>query len=123
MKWTPKGMIFICLLMQLYSCKPFKQETCEFGDCDQRRLTKFAAIEQAGKIVYDNSIDKWGIESLVIGNANGRRIAYICGPLNDTFKVINKQVIYSGNLKESCGSPRPSFADQDIFYVLPSKIR
>jgi hypothetical protein len=123
MKWMLKVMMVICLLWLMASCKPFKQETCEFGDCDQRRLTKFAAIEQAGKIVYDNSIDKWGIESLVLGNANGRRIAFICGTLNDTFKVLNKQVVYTGNLKESCGKPRASFAEQEIYYVLPSAIR
>jgi len=115
--------ILIFWLSQLASCKPFKQETCELGDCDARRLTKFAAIDAVGKIVYDNSIDKWGVESLVPGNASGRRIAYICGPLNDTFKVIGKEVRYAGSLKESCGVPRPAFRDQEIFYVSPTSIR
>lgn len=123
MKGLLKAGILIFMLSEFTSCKPFKQETCEFGDCDQRRLTKFAAIEQMGRIVYDNSIDKWGVESLVLGNANRRRIAYICGPLNDSFKVINKAVLYSGSLKESCGTPRPAFPDQEIFYVLPTSIR
>ena len=123
MKWLLKTGILIFLLNDLVSCKPFKQETCEFDNCDQRRLTKFAAIEQAGKIVYDNSIDKWGVESLVIGSTNQRRIAYICGPLNDTFKVLNKQVVYTGSCKESCGFPRPASPDQEIYFVLPSSIR
>ncbi|MEX1202415.1 MAG: hypothetical protein WEA59_04185 [Ferruginibacter sp.] len=123
MKLLFKVGILIISYSQLSSCKPFKQETCELGDCDSRRLTKFAAIDEVGKIVYDNSIDKWGVESLVLGNTNGRRIAYICGPLNDTFKIIDKVVRYSGSLKESCGVPRPAFLDQEIFYVLPTSIR
>ena len=115
-------LLFVLLCITT-SCKKFKQNTCQFGECDNRRSSKLVAEGWNGIMVYDNQINKWGIKSLVTGNPSARRIAYICGALNDSFKVLNKQITYSGILRESCENPRRASADEEIFYVQPSSLR
>lgn len=115
--------IFFILMIGLNSCKKFKQNACQFTDCDSRRNTKLVAENWSGKMLYNNEINKWGIISLVTGNVQRRRISFICGPLNDSFKLADKPVLYSGNLKESCSNPNPSSVDEEIFYILPTLLR
>jgi hypothetical protein len=116
-------MALLMLFCVLISCKKFNQNTCSYGECDSRRYTKLVAQNWAGSMLYNNEINKWGISSIITGNPQGMRIAFVCGPLNDSFKVIGRQVFYSGYLKESCGNPRPSSIDQEIYYVQPTIIR
>lgn len=119
-----KSLFFILVLSTFFcSCKKYKPNACQYGDCDSRRTTKLVAENWNGKMVYNNEINKWGIISIVIGNAQRRRISFICTTLNDSFKVINKQVIFSGILRESCGKPKPSSVDEELFYFEPSLLR
>ena len=115
--------LFFSLIIILSSCKKYKQNTCQFAECDSRRITKLVAESWNGKMVYNNQVNKWGIKSLVTGNVQRTRIAFICGALNDSFKVADKQVVYSGNLKESCGDPRPASVEEEIFYLQPTLLR
>ena len=115
-------LLFLLLCITL-SCKKFKQNACQFGDCDSRRSAKLVAEAWNGIMVYDNQINKWGIKSLVTGNPSGRRIAFICGALNDSFKVLDKHIVYSGILRENCDNPRRASTDEEIYYVQPSSIR
>jgi hypothetical protein len=116
-------ILFCFLIITLTSCQKYRQNTCQFTDCDSRRITRFVAEEWNGRMIYNNDINKWGIRSLVTGNALRTRIALICGPLNDSFKIINKSVVYSGNLKESCGTPRAASVEEEILYFQPSSLR
>jgi len=115
--------LFLFLIITISSCKKYKQNTCQFADCDSRRITKLVAESWNGRMVYNNQINKWGIRSLVTGNAQRTRIAFICGALNDSFKVIEKQVVYSGNLRESCENPRPASVEEELYYLEPSALR
>lgn len=114
---------FFFLLITISSCKKYKQNTCQFTECDSRRITKVVAEGWTGRMVYNNQINKWGIRSLVTGNVGRTRIAFICGAFNDSFKLADKQVVYSGNLKESCSNPRPATVEEEIFYLQPALLR
>lgn len=115
--------LFFVIVILFSSCEKYKQNTCLLDVCDGRRFTKVTADNTNGIMVYNNVIDRWGIVSIVIGNVGRKRTSYICGPLNDTFKVADKKVIYSGYLKESCDNPKPPTPDEDVFYIQPTMIR
>ena len=118
------GIYFILLFtFAMPGCSKIKQNTCLFGECDSRRVTKLVAQSWEGRMIYNNTIDKWGITSVVIGNPQNTSISYICGSFNDSFKVINKAVFFSGSLKESCDNPRRLSFNDEIYYILPTLLR
>ena len=114
--------LFIIFIL-FTSCKKYKQNTCLYEVCDDRRFTKITADNTNGIMIYNNEINKWGIISYGIGNSGIKRTSYICGPLNDSFKLEDKKVIYSGNLKESCDIPRPTSSGEAIYYIKPTMIK
>lgn len=110
-------------LILLGSCERYQVKPCELDSCDDRRPTIFNAEEWAGTITYNNSINRWGVRTINFGNANGYKYCYFCIDVNDTFKVVDKPVVFSGHLKEACNIPsRPTVYDE-IYYVKPTMLR
>lgn len=104
-------LIQLFLISSIFACKDDVQiqDGCQYNGCDLKRQTIKLADNAAGRInVLSKHPDTWVIvsEEGIIGEDgpiyDGPDIVVICN-LPDSLKVIGLQVIFSGELKDSCG--------------------
>jgi len=76
-----------------------------------------------GKIVYNNQVGKWAILVPITGTIDGFRNCIVCGNLPAQYQQIGKQVIFSGNLSDNNGFPKPTIGGEEVYYVNISEIR
>ncbi len=118
-------LLSIIILLNNASCKKCKEEvdTCTYDACDTRRKTVATASEWTGQSSYYNDLRKWAINYHLPGTYDSIWTCIICVDINDTLKTIGKVIIFSGDIKEGCGNPAPTFHGQEIFYITPTKLR
>ena len=80
------------------------------------------AVDWIGTIGYYNDLRKWAVNVHIPNTIDGIRTCIICSDIPDSLKVIGGTLKFSGDLKESCGNPKPEIRGQEIYYVNPIKI-
>lgn len=101
-------IITMGLLLMGGSCQ--KDSACEFRGCDTTRPTIKFANQAKGRITILSAQhpDTWAIisEEGIIGEDtpifDGPDIVVVCN-FPDTLKIIDQRVVFSGDLKDSCG--------------------
>lgn len=108
----------------LTSCKKNREEfnTCSYDACDSRRKTVVVASNWRGQLGYYNDLRKWAVNYHLPGTYDSTMTCIICTDIPDSLKTIGTVVNFSGEIKEGCGSPSPTFYGQGIFYVNPTKL-
>ena len=108
----------------LTSCKKNRVDvnTCEYEACDSRRKTVAVASNWRGQLGYYNDLRKWAVNYHLPGTYDSTMTCIICTDIPDSLKTIGTTVSVSGEIKEGCGSPSPTFYGQGIFYVNPTKL-
>lgn len=115
--------ISLCLLVALLlGCKR-NLNTCELDKCDARRKTVMTATDWSGPLGYYNDLRKWAVNVPIPNTIDGLRTCIICVDIPDSLKTMGRIVTFSGELKESCNSPRPDLRGQEIYFVNPTKLR
>jgi hypothetical protein len=117
--------VFIGIFLKLFfsACKKRQFNTCEFNMCDDRRTTVMTAINWSGTLGYYNDLRKWAVNVPIANSIDGLRTCIICTDIPDSLKTIGRIVTFSGDLKESCGNPKPELRAQEIYFVNPRTIR
>lgn len=105
------------------SCKKTKQTNCDFDGCDSRRTTIVTANNWSGQLGYFNELRRWAINYHVPNTIDSTLTCIICYDIPDSLKQIGKVVIFSGDIKDGCGSPKPELHGQGIFYINPTKLQ
>ena len=117
-------LFVLTILLQSNSCK--KNETtnaCELDGCDPRRHTVATASDWSGQLGYYNDLRKWAVNYHIPGTYDSTMTCIICVDIPDSLKSIGKLVVFSGEIKEGCDNPKPTFYGQGIFYINPTKLR
>lgn len=122
MKMLLTTLLFaFAILLQSNSCKKIKStNTCELGGCDPSRKTVAIASDWSGQLGYYNDLRKWTINYHIPGSYDSIMTCIICVDIPDSLKSIGKFVAFSGNIKEGCDYPKPTFHGQGIFYINPT---
>lgn len=97
--------------------------TCLYDACDSRRQTMAIATDWSGPLGYYNDIRKWAVNYHIPGTYDSTMTCIICTDIPDTLKSVGRIVVFSGDVKEGCGSPQRSFYGQGIFYITPVKLK
>ena len=116
---------FFLIALAVFSCKKKEidtSDTSKLDNCDPKRKTILVATEWIGTLGYDNEMRKWTVNTQIQGTYDGMRTALICVDIPDDFKRLNNLVIFSGELKESNGTPAPKLGGQEIYYINPTKL-
>ena len=100
-----------------------KKQSCDYEMCDPNRTTILTADNWTGNLRYYNDISKWAVNVRIPGTIDGIRTCIICTDIADSLKSIGKSVIISGELKESCGTPKPELGGQEIYFINPTKLQ
>ncbi len=116
-----KNLILSIVIISIsaYSCKKNSKNSCEFNECDSRRKTVYTANLWTGYLGYYNDLRKWAVNYPIPGTTDGLRTCIICIDIPDSLKTIGRQVVFSGELKESCGSPTANLGHQEIYFINP----
>lgn len=114
---------FIIIVSIVISCKKNKQSSCDYDVCDENRTTVHTANLWVGYLGYYNDIRKWAVNYQIPNTTDGLRTCIICTNIPDSLKQIGRQVIFSGNLKESCNNPKPELGHQEIYYITPTILK
>jgi len=122
-------LIQLLLISLIFSCKDDVQiqDGCQYNGCDLKRPTIKTANNAAGRIsIFSKQYpDLWVIvsEDGIIGEDgpiyDGPDIVVICN-LPDSLKVYDLQVIFSGELKDSCEDFEKGFSE--IYYCTPAQL-
>lgn len=110
-------------LLLLSSCKKDKFKSCDFDACDDRRATIFTAQNWTGTLGYYNDLRQWAVNYSVPNTIDSVLTCIICGDIPDSLKQIGTRVMFSGKIKDGCGSPKPSFYGQGVFYIKPTMLK
>ena len=112
--------IITCIFLQIH-CK--KNYPCIEDICSINRATKKWAINERGVMgtFTTNTESRWMIN--VFDDTPGLKMTCIlCGDFPDSFKVMNKAIVFSGALKDACGIVDAE--DLDRYYIVnPTAIR
>jgi hypothetical protein len=113
------------ILSTTVSCKKNKTDvdTCQYSSCDSRRKTIVTANDWSGQLGYYNDLRKWAVNYHLPGTYDSTMTCIICVDIPDSLKTIGKIVIFSGDIKEGCGNPTPTFYGQGIYYITPTKLK
>ena len=122
-------LIQLLLISLIFACKDDVQiqDGCQYNGCDLKRQTIKLAVNAVGRISIFNQQypDLWVIVSDegIIGKdkviIDGPDIVVICN-LPDSLKVYDLQVIFSGELKDSCEDFEKGFSE--IYYCTPAQL-
>lgn len=113
----------LLVLTIFFGCKKPKVNTCEYDMCDSRRKTVMTATNWSGTLGYYNDLRKWAVNVPIPNTIDGLRTCIICTDISDDLKTVGKVVTFSGDLKESCGTPKPELGGQEIYFVNPINLR
>ena len=91
--------------------------------CDDRRQTIMTATNWTGTLGYYNDIRKWAVNVSIPNSIDGIRTCIICIDIPDSLKTIGRFVRISGQLKESCGNPKPELRGQEIYFINPTNLK
>lgn len=81
------------------------------------------ATNWSGTLGYYNDLGKWSVNVSIPNTMDGLRTCIVCTDIPDSLKYIGRIINFSGDLKESCGIPKPELRGQEIYYVNPKSIR
>jgi hypothetical protein len=104
-------------------CKKSKLNTCELDMCDERRETVMTVNNCSGPLGYYNDLRKWAVNVSIPNTIDGLRTCIICVDIPDSLKTIGRIVSFSGELKESCNSPKPELRGQEVYFVNPTMLK
>lgn len=122
MKIQPKlYTVLLGFLVSSSACKKTTNENCDA--CNPIKNTVYIAAGWQGLIGYNSNVSKWTVNKFVPNSIDGIQVAIICTDLPDSLKVIGKQVIFSGEIKESCANTNIQIGGQEIYSIKPSTIR
>ena len=91
--------------------------------CDINRTTILVATDLVGQVGYNKEMAKWVINVSIPGTYDGVRTCIVCGDIPGDLKIQGLSVVFSGDLKDSNGYPRPQLGGQEIYYVRPAEIK
>lgn len=114
---------FIILTTTNSSCKKCKQSNCDFDACDSRRTTILTATNWSGQLGYFTDQNKWAINYHLPNTIDSTLTCIICVDIADSLKQVGRVVIFSGDIKDGCGSPKPDLHGQGIFYINPTNLK
>jgi hypothetical protein len=104
-----------------FCCK--KTDACKEDICSANRITKKSFTNQAGIMgtFTTNTESRWMI-NVFNGGPGPVATCIICGDIPDSLKIMNKQVVFSGDLKDACGIVDPE--EENRFYIVrPTEIK
>lgn len=110
-------------VFSMSSCKKDNQNNCDFDACDDRLATIFTADNWSGTLGYYNDRRQWAVNYSVPNTIDSVLTCIICADIPDSLKQIGKTVVFSGKIKDGCGSPKPEFYGQGIFYIKPTMLK
>jgi len=124
MKKTLSYVSFFSVLFLLFlpSCKKIK--SCNANPCSSERITKEIVTDQKGimGVFMQNNDRRWMINVFEDMSQGVIKTCIICGDIPDSLKLMNKQVVFSGELKDACGYVDAE--DQKRFFIItPTAIR
>jgi len=115
------SVIILVTACQLTSC--IKDAGAATGEiCDTNRSTLLKADNLEGRMEFNYEANHWTVNVSIPGTIDGLRTCIICGELPASLKQPGLKVMFSGELKESNGYPRPQLGGQVIYYVRPTSI-
>jgi hypothetical protein len=110
----------ICSSILITSCNKTKTTTCD--SCDQVKNTVFFALDWKGVMSYESDLNKWSVNVHIPNTIDGLRVCVLCSEIPDSLKVIGKQAVFSGAIKETCAKTKIQIGGQETYSVSPSKI-
>jgi hypothetical protein len=115
--------IFIAFAVSniMIACKKTKTNTC--NPCEAAKNTVYFALDWTGKMTYNNDIKKWVVHAKVPFSIDGPSVFIVCAEIQDSLKVEGKVVTFSSDVKESCAAITTPFGGNDIYSIMPSKIK
>jgi len=122
-KATAICLFIAAILTQNSSCTKDPADTCRYDACDPRRKTVATVTDWDGQMIYFDNLQKWAINHRIPDTYDSTATCIICGNIADSFKTAGRTVIFSGAVKEGCGSPKPATGGQGIYYISPTKLR
>jgi hypothetical protein len=119
------SLFVLLLLISAISCKKTKGkiDTCVYDSCDPNRKTYLIANDLQGRLGYFNDLRKWAVNVNVPNTYDSVLVCILCKDIPDSLKTIGRVVTFSGEIKEGCGNPKPSFYGQGIYYVTHTKLQ
>jgi hypothetical protein len=115
-------LLFIFLLSALCSCR--KIISCNADICNSKRKKLETVTNQKGimGISINNNDRRWMINVFDEYGLSAVKSCIICGDIPDSLKQMNKQVVFSGELKDACGY-YDNTENNKYFIVTPTLIR
>jgi len=124
MKVIPFPLISLLAFAMMIATGCIKDSHAREGDiCDSNRRTVMTVNDLTGRLSYSNELEKWVINAPIPGTIDGLRTGIICGDISGDLKIHGLSVIFSGELKDSNGYPKPQLGGQEIYYVRPTKMK
>jgi hypothetical protein len=117
-KTAMKTSFFTFIALLFMACKK-ENHSCKWDSCDNRRKTVITANNWQGTLAYYNDVQQWAIHVPIANTIDGLRTCFLCTTIPDSLQHNGKIVSFSGQLKESCGSPLPQLKGQEIYFVQP----
>lgn len=119
-----KIQLFTILLFAMFQLQCKKIASCNAEICSSQRTTKQTVTNQEGLMgtFTNNSDRRWMINVFNDSGLGLKMTCIICGDIPDSLKLMNKKVIFSGELKDACGVV-DSNEESKFFIITPSSIR
>lgn len=116
--------LYILLLVTTFQFQCKKIISCSADICSNKRTTKQTVTNQEGVMgtFMNNNESRWMINVFDDASFGLKMTCIICGDFSDSLKVMNKKVIFSGELKDACGVV-DSNEESKFFIITPSSIR
>lgn len=119
-----KYLLYVtALVIATYSLSCKKQYSTDLGMCDLSLQTVFKADNWSGNLSYYSDLKKWAVNVHINNTIDGLRTCIICPDIPDSLKTVGRTVTFSGDVKESNGKPAPLVGGQEIYIVLPTKLK
>lgn len=97
--------LFSILLLAMIQLQCQKITSCNADICSNERTTKATVTNQEGVMgtFTNNTERRWMINVFNYSTSVHVMTCIICGDIPDSLKLMNKKVVFSGELKDACG--------------------